>query len=295
MHQPLISVIIPFYNMEAFLAEAVESVRHQDYSNWELLLVDDGSTDKSREIAQDYALLDRRIKYLMHEGHVNKGLTASRNHALQSASGEYIALLDADDLWLPEKLSRQVAIAAAHPSCALIGGASLYWYSWQDATKEDILVPVGCETDKMVPAPQLALQLYPLGTGAAPCPCSLMIKTEALKKHKGFEEQFSGIYQMYEDQAFLSKLYLNEPCYMSSLCLDKYRQRPASLVSSVQASGRYNEVRDFFLKWLRNYLTGQKLKDPRIDQALKAALRKSKYPRFYAGLQRLNKILGGNA
>lgn len=278
MH-PLISIIIPFYNMESFLAEAVESVLIQDYTNWEMLLVDDGSSDGSTEIAKRYARKHpSQINYLMHEDHRNKGLTASRNLGLHFVLGEYVALLDADDCWLPEKLSTQVKIAAAYPDCALIGGASLYWNSWADASKADIMVKVGCPEDQLIFPPQLSYQLYPLGKGAAPCPCSLLIKTAILKKHKGFEDQFTGIYQMYEDQAFLAKLYLNESCFMSARCLDKYRQRPQSLVGSIHQSGQYRQVRKFFLEWLRDYLESHQLREEKIRKILTAALAEYENP-----------------
>src|SRR6185312_7739942 len=179
MNRTLISVIIPFYNVEAFLAEAIESVLQQTYDNWELLLVDDGSADSGTKIAKQYAeKYANKIKYLMHEEHQNKGLTATRNLGLQHAKGEYIALLDADDYWLPEKLSTQMAVADAYPKCALIGGASLYWYSWQDSSKEDVVIQVGCKADEIIYPKQLNTILYPLGEGAAPCPCSLLIKTD---------------------------------------------------------------------------------------------------------------------
>ncbi|HXS37174.1 MAG TPA: glycosyltransferase family 2 protein [Flavipsychrobacter sp.] len=290
MESQFISIIIPFYNTEAYLTEAIESVLQQTYDNWELLLIDDGSTDSGTQIAKQYAeQYANKIKYLMHEQHKNRGLTASRNLGLQQSCGEYIALLDADDYWLPEKLSTQVAIAEAHPECALIGGASLYWYSWQDSTKEDVVIQVGCKADEIIYSAQLNTILYPLGKGAAPCPCSLLIKTDAIKKHKGFEEQFSGIFQAYEDQAFLSKLYLNEQCYMSSQWLDKYRQRNASLVGNIKDKQSYRMVRLFFLKWLQNYLKEQKVNTPAIWKALNSAIFECKYPLLHKGIQWLSK------
>ncbi len=107
----LVSVVISFLNEENFLTEAIDSVIKQDYPCWELLLVDDGSTDKSTGIAKIYAAQNPdKIKYLEHEGHLNKGLSASRNMGINQAKGELVALLDADDVWLPNKLSHQVAI-----------------------------------------------------------------------------------------------------------------------------------------------------------------------------------------
>ncbi|WP_374166790.1 glycosyltransferase family 2 protein [Arcticibacter sp. MXS-1] len=101
-----VSVIMPVYNMQAFVAESIESVLAQDYSNWELLLVDDGSTDNSRDICEEYLNRDSRIKYFYKE---NGGLPSARNHGIERASGDLLALLDSDDLWTSNKLSVCVA------------------------------------------------------------------------------------------------------------------------------------------------------------------------------------------
>lgn len=275
----LISVIIPFYNMEDFLEEAIISVINQSYTNWELLLIDDGSTDRSTSIALHYASASPlKIKYLIHDNQSNKGLTCSRNLGLKVANGDYVALLDADDFWLHEKLATQVTIAQTYPECALIAGPSIYWCSWNDPSIEDVEIQVGKILDQIIKPPNLVLHLYPIGENAAPCPSSLMIKTEILKKHNGFEEEFEGIYQMYEDQAFLSKLYLHEECYISSNSHSKYRQRPNSLVSSVTKNGKYRKVRGFYLKWFKNYIKDQNIQNDLIHQALKTGILENKYP-----------------
>src|SRR5262249_17520285 len=97
---PKASVIVPFYNSEKFLAEAIESVLSQTYLSWELILVDDGSHDKSTTIAKEYAAGNpNRIRYLEHPGHENKGRSTSRNLGISQSQGEYIAHLDSDDVW----------------------------------------------------------------------------------------------------------------------------------------------------------------------------------------------------
>jgi glycosyltransferase involved in cell wall biosynthesis len=116
----LITVIIPVYNGEAFLSEAIQSVVDQVFSQWELLVIDDGSTDNSREIAAAYATRDSRIRVLQHPGGQNKGVSASRNLGIRQAKGEWIALLDADDVWLPTKLERQAKVIQSNDNLALI-------------------------------------------------------------------------------------------------------------------------------------------------------------------------------
>ena len=103
--QPLISVIMPCYNGEKFIGEAIESVINQTYKNWELIIVDDDSTDKSEEIVKQY-LLDNRIQYIQHKK--NKGIPSARNTGIKKSNGEFIALLDDDDMWIPSKLAIQL-------------------------------------------------------------------------------------------------------------------------------------------------------------------------------------------
>jgi len=102
----LISIIMPSYNTAFFIAQSIDSVLAQSYQEWELLIVDDCSTDNTDEIVAPY-LCDKRIKYIKNER--NSGAAVSRNRALREANGRWIAFLDSDDLWLPEKLEKQIA------------------------------------------------------------------------------------------------------------------------------------------------------------------------------------------
>jgi glycosyltransferase involved in cell wall biosynthesis len=98
-----VSVILPVYNVEAYIQQTVESVLNQTYQDFELLIVDDGSSDRSIELCQQYR--DPRIRILRQQ---NRGLAGARNTGIRHATGDYVALLDGDDLWLPEKLERHV-------------------------------------------------------------------------------------------------------------------------------------------------------------------------------------------
>src|SRR6185312_13487283 len=112
---PEVSVIIPVYNGEAFLAETLESVRAQSLADWELIVVNDGSRDGTAAILDDYQWrLGTRMRV---RTQANQGLAASRGHAVAMAQAPLVAFLDADDLWLPHKLERQVAAAEEHPDC----------------------------------------------------------------------------------------------------------------------------------------------------------------------------------
>lgn len=101
----LVSVIMPTYNCGRFIQESINSVLAQTYNNWELLIVDDCSTDETEAIVRGYK--DKRIRYRRNAQ--NEGAAQTRNKALREAKGKYIAFLDADDLWLPEKLEKQIA------------------------------------------------------------------------------------------------------------------------------------------------------------------------------------------
>lgn len=101
MNIPLVSIIVPCYGVERYLANCIESVRHQSYVNWELILVDDGSPDHSGEICDTYAKKEKRIKVIHKE---NGGLSSARNAGLDIMSGEYVSFLDGDDFWHPDYL-----------------------------------------------------------------------------------------------------------------------------------------------------------------------------------------------
>jgi len=132
-NKPLVSTVIIFLNAERYIEEAIESVFAQTYDNWELLLADDGSTDGSSAIAHRYAeRYPERVRYVEHPGHENRGMSATRNLGFRNARGEYLALLDADDVWLAHKLEQQVAILNAQPNAGMVYAPTQYWYSWAD-------------------------------------------------------------------------------------------------------------------------------------------------------------------
>ncbi|MGL4384463.1 MAG: glycosyltransferase family 2 protein, partial [Flavobacterium sp.] len=104
--EKLVSIIIPTYNSADFIADTLASVQQQTYPNWEVILVDDGSTDITLAIAQNIAQTDHRIRIFKNP--INSGTGVTRNNALHHCQGNYIAFLDADDVWKPNKLERQL-------------------------------------------------------------------------------------------------------------------------------------------------------------------------------------------
>lgn len=106
MSAPLVSVITPLYNCEKYVSGTIQSVIDQTFTHWEMLITDDKSTDKSYSVAQSWLDKDDRIKLFQLEE--NRGAAAARNHSIEHATGRYIAFLDSDDRWMPQKLEKQI-------------------------------------------------------------------------------------------------------------------------------------------------------------------------------------------
>ncbi len=117
---PAVSVLMPVYNAERYLAESVESVLAQTFTDFELIVVDDGSTDRSLAMLEGYAARDGRVRLVSRP---NKGICGTRNDALALARGEFIASLDNDDIALPDRLEKQVHFLREHPEVVCVGGA----------------------------------------------------------------------------------------------------------------------------------------------------------------------------
>jgi Glycosyltransferases involved in cell wall biogenesis len=122
MTEPLVSVIMPVYNAEKYIAESIASVLKQTHANWELLVTNDGSTDNSESIVR--SLGDPRIKIF---GQQNRGVSAARNVALDNMHGKYFTFLDADDLLPPESLSQRIAFAEKYHDIDMVAGAVCFF------------------------------------------------------------------------------------------------------------------------------------------------------------------------
>jgi glycosyltransferase involved in cell wall biosynthesis len=116
--KPFISVLMPVYNAEKYLVSAIESTLMQTYKNFEFIIINDGSRDKSEKIIHDYAKADRRICFVTRE---NKGLIFTLNQGLELAKGDYIARMDADDINCNDRFEKQVAYLVSHPKCVAVG------------------------------------------------------------------------------------------------------------------------------------------------------------------------------
>ena len=113
---PVVSIIIPCYNAASFIADAINSVLGQTYNSFEIILINDGSTDNTMEVLNKFSHDNRLIYYCQ----TNEGLSAARNKGVELAKGEYIALLDADDIWLPQKLAQQMMLFSSDPAVDMV-------------------------------------------------------------------------------------------------------------------------------------------------------------------------------
>ncbi len=268
-----VSVVIIFLDEEQFLDEAVASVYAQTCSDWELLLVDDGSTDGSPHIARSYAERDPgRVRYLEHPGHANRGQGAARNLGVGASHGEWIAFLDGDDVWLPNRLERGVALAQAQEDVPVVYGRTEYWQSWAPgrSARDDRIQPHYFRADRVVHPPDL-LAGHLLLTAAYPCMGSLLVRRRAFEAVGGFDESFGRIG---EDLVFFAKLCLRYPVYVSDECWDRYRQHPRSTTAAA-AEGEVRGAHRAYLAWLDHYLQQQGVQDTRVRGALRAAARRS--------------------
>jgi glycosyltransferase involved in cell wall biosynthesis len=295
---PRVSVITIFLNAEQFIREAVDSIIAQTYDNWELLLVDDGSTDGSTSIALRYAEQHpRRVRYFQHPGHRNRGMSASRNLGLKHVRGEYVALLDADDVWLPQKLERQVAILDSQPAAAMVYGATQHWYSWTGKVEDlhrDRMRRLGVPPNTIVSPPTL-VTLFLQRKAWTPATCGVLMRRSAIERTGGFEDGFQG---MFEDQAFFYKLCLSAPVFVEAGCWDRYRQHPDSWCEAARRRGEYepgyrpNPARKAFLNWLAEYLTAQKVADPELWKPLRKELWPYRHPILYQLLATVQQVRG---
>lgn len=117
MDQGLVSIITPMHNAQKYIVQTIESVQAQTYNNWEMIIIDDCSTDESAEIVKELAKADERIHYYCNEQNI--GVAQTRNRAMKMANGRFLAFLDSDDLWVPNKLERQLALMR-QKQCAFI-------------------------------------------------------------------------------------------------------------------------------------------------------------------------------
>ena len=220
---PLVSCIMIFLNAESFIQEAIESIFAQTDERWELLLVDDGSTDRSTLIARQFAERHPdKVRYVEHERHQNLGMSASRNLGIANARGSYVAFLDADDVWLPNKLQFQTAALEARPEAGMVYGPTQYWHSWTNKGEDrerDYQGDIGVPPDTLIEPPGLLKLSLRDGGSTMPGICSVLVRREAVDDVGGFETSFRGP----RGSSLLVKIFLKHAVFVTTVP-DLYRQ-----------------------------------------------------------------------
>jgi glycosyltransferase involved in cell wall biosynthesis/ubiquinone/menaquinone biosynthesis C-methylase UbiE len=275
-----VSVITIFFNAERFLEEAIDSVFAQTYRDWELLLVDDGSTDRSSEIARCYAeRFPDKVRYFEHERHENQGMSASRNVGIAQARGENIAFLDSDDVWLPLKLEEQVSILNAQPAAGVVTGRSQCWHSWTgnpEDRKRDYVQKLDVQANVLVQPPALLMALL---QNPSVTTTNSLIRREVMGLVGGFEDSFRG---MFEDQVFYAKLSTKVSVFVSNKCWYRWRRHAESACAASISNGQYNAARSTFLEWLQKYLSAQGNDNSQLWNILKSEQWKCRHPDLHS-------------
>lgn len=272
-----VSVVMIFRNAQTFMEEAIRSVLAQTHEDIELLLCDDGSTDSSTSLAQEWAKRHpAKVRYLEHPGHAHRGMSATRNLGIAAARGDLLAFLDADDVWEPDHLARFVKCLLGHPQASVVCGRALSWHSWGGSTREDAWSPLAWPSDTVVSPPDMLTAVLRQGSYSTPM-CSLLVRRQVLLDVGGAESSFTS---MFEDQVLLAKLYLTQLIVICDAPTALYRQHPGSSTVEAIRRGLYhesapNQSRAAYLKWLREQpqLRGTNT-DPQLASAFRAAVRR---------------------
>ncbi|MCY3779183.1 MAG: glycosyltransferase family 2 protein [Chloroflexi bacterium] len=217
---PLVSVIMPVYNGEKYLAEAIESILAQSFADFELLVVDDASQDGSVEVIRSYENLDDRIRFFQHERNMGHGTTL--NTGLAEATGAYIATMDCDDVSLPVRLEKQVNFLESHPGIGAVGTCARVVNHDLTATFFDFNVPR-----------QHALITFNLFFGASFVEATVMVRREFPMSVQGYEPGRRYVTNLELNLRLLAKTPIRFANLPDNLML--YRQHEHSLSADREA------------------------------------------------------------
>jgi glycosyltransferase involved in cell wall biosynthesis len=234
--KPLATVILPVYNSERFLGRTLDSIFAQTYPHFELLAVDDGSTDGSAQILEEYAgRFSDRMRILRHPDNKNRGVSAARNLAWENGCGTYTAFIDADDCWHPEKLASQVALMETHPDTGLCFTQARLL---RDA--EDISYLHRQDTIGRIDADDTRSTFWQLVTGSLQCAfSSVMVRNEAVMAKAPFDLNLP--YQS-EDRIFLCKMAAGTSFTGLEQTLADYRIHDDNFTARIVRNGQAAQV-----------------------------------------------------
>ena len=222
-NSPLVSIILPTYNCASFLPHSIGTILSQTYNSYEIIVIDDGSTDNTKEVLYPFM---QRIKYIRSEQ--NKGLPTARNIGIRPAQGKYIAFIDADDLWLPEKLQTDIEYFETHPEVSMVYSKHIN----VDEKGEDL----NGNTRKQLPSGNIFLQLFSEQNFVISS--SVVVRKEVFETTGLFDEQLVNCqdWDMWLRIAFHFKVAgINKP-------LVKYRHNPHSLSKNRNNVLKYQKI-----------------------------------------------------
>lgn len=221
----LVSVIIPLFNKRPYIVRCLDSVASQTFTDFEVIVVNDGSTDGGAELAECYP--DPRIRVI---SQANRGPGAARNRGADAARGELVAFLDADDEWLPAYLSESVRLLAANPDAVTVSSGyvdmpdgSSTESMWRSRGIRSGIHRLRAETDPMLAVHMLAYM----------SPWSTVVRKDALQKYGGFYERNRCLYG--EDAFLWLKILLNEPVHFNLTPQVRYHRNASALSGNLSA------------------------------------------------------------
>lgn len=216
---PAVSVIIPAYNAEKFLGETVRSVLSQTFSDFEIIICDDGSTDKTAEVAKSFG--DERVKYIHQK---NAGVSVARNNGAANSTGRYLAFLDADDLFDPDNLQKKAAFLESNPDVALVFADCDVIDGEGNGTGEYL---IGNDTD-------ILTNLLLWNGTVIPGPSCILITRQAFEMSGGFDPHFSTA----ADQDFFFRIAHKFTCKRITGVLTCYRKHGSNMHMNIQLMER---------------------------------------------------------
>ena len=274
----MISIITPVYNGVEFLPATIQSVLAQTTGDWEWLLVDDGSLDGTLDLCANAACRDSRIRVLRHPNGANLGQGVSRNLAIRHASGEFLAFLDCDDLWIPEKLERDVATFARHPTAVLLYSRLLYWYDWRNSPEtgtRNRTAILGVACDKVLQAPELLLHVLQNLDFAYqfPAPSCVAIRRSSLPA--GGELFDPNVRQNFEDVVPITKLLLHHPAVVCEDLRMFHRRHPGSESAGLNPA-KFDADFHRIVRWIDSYVASNATPSMRgaVERALGRAIQR---------------------
>jgi len=253
----MVSIIIPCFNSGKYLSECIDSILFQDYTDFEIIIVNDCSSDNTLQIARDYAKKDKRIQITGTSDVQSMGASYARNKGFEISKGEYVVFLDSDDIWLPTSLKRLVNLIEKHSEAGWVIGNCIYFEDFRYNLNSYQYSKYNFD-EGLYQKQELILK-FVQNFNQTPSQGAAIIKREVVKKIKGWENEFK---MNYTDQAFYFKILCETKTLVTYdyFLLYRYHEESASLKGI--KSGEFQKNEKKFFQWLirnlRNYEFAEK-------------------------------------